>query len=148
LFVAKRQDKTPTFYLPSWGWAPNKVKCVLTASGDDLAETSDDMKNTRTFADLEKRRLVTKLRVGREAKKAATGKCGGRMNYQERSPEVVALAKELAKPPAGSAPNRGLSLRQISAELAKRGHFSATGTPFTAAAISRMLGDAHQPHGG
>ncbi len=56
---------------------------VLTASGDDLTNTDDPMKVfTRqiagAFAQLEKARLVAKLRVARERKRAEGGKVEGR----------------------------------------------------------------------
>ena len=55
-------------------------------------------------------------------------------------PEVVAIAKALRrKKPKGGR----MSLRDISAELAARGHFNSRGKPFNATAIASMLeGDA------
>jgi DNA invertase Pin-like site-specific DNA recombinase len=84
----------------------------------------------------EKAMLVAKLRGARERKKRETGKCGGRQNYAERSPEMVALAKKLARYPVNG---RKRSLRDISAELAAKGFVSASGEPFHAAAIARMI---------
>jgi hypothetical protein len=66
------------------------------------------------FAQLEKSRLVRKLRKARERKRAAAGKCEGRKSYGEARPEVVAVAKELQA--------ASMSLRKISAELAARGY--------------------------
>src|SRR5271169_6125297 len=59
---------------------------VLTANGDDLTVTDDHMKVAMrqiagTFAQLEKARLVAKLKAARDRKKAETGKCGGRKSY-------------------------------------------------------------------
>jgi len=45
----------------------------------------------------EKAALVAKLKGARDRKRAATGKCGGRKSYEERDPEMVALAKKLAR---------------------------------------------------
>ena len=45
------------------------------------------------ISEFEKTLLVAKLKAARDRKKAATGKCGGRKSYEERSPEMVALAK-------------------------------------------------------
>ena len=94
---------------------------VVTAGGDDLTNTDDEMKVAMrqiagAFAQLEKSRLVRKLREARERKRADTGKCEGRRSYSEARPDVVAAAKELR---AG-----GLSLRKISAALAERGHLT------------------------
>lgn len=84
----------------------------------------------------EKASLVAKLKGARERKKAETGKCGGRQSYVERNAEMVALAKKLHRYPANG---RRLSLRDVSAELAAQGHVAASGKPFGAAAVARML---------
>jgi hypothetical protein len=47
-------------------------------------------------AEYEKARLVAKLKAARDAKKAVTGKCGGRKTYAERDPALVQAAKELS----------------------------------------------------
>src|SRR5271165_174176 len=67
---------------------------VVTASGDDLTDTSDPMKKAMrqiagAFAELEKARLVAKLRGARERKRAKAGKCEGRKSLAERSPELI-----------------------------------------------------------
>ena len=86
---------------------------VCSAGADDLTNTVDEMKVAMrqiagAFSQLEKSRLVRKLREARERKRAETGKCEGRKSYAEVRPEVVALAKELR--------SGGMSLRKISAE--------------------------------
>jgi DNA invertase Pin-like site-specific DNA recombinase len=110
---------------------------VVVANGDDLTNTDDPVKAAMrqivgAFSQLEKARLVAKLRVARERKKAETGKCGGRHSYAEGMPETVALTKQLHAD--------GLSYRKISAELASRGHTTGTGKPHVASAIQKMLG--------
>jgi DNA invertase Pin-like site-specific DNA recombinase len=87
----------------------------------------------------EKAMLVAKLRGARERKKREFGKCGGRLNYAERSPEMVALARKLARYPVNG---RKRSLRQIANELAKAGFLAASGQPFHAAAVARMIAKA------
>jgi hypothetical protein len=52
--------------------------------------------------------------------------------YAEAMPETVALATQLQ---AG-----GLSYRKIAAELAARGHLTASGKLHSASAIQKMLG--------
>jgi Resolvase, N terminal domain len=74
-----------------------------------------------------------KLRVAREAKRAATGKCEGRKSYAERDPSLVPAAKEL------SAQRPRLSLRKISAALAERGFVMGNGKPYPAMSVSNML---------
>jgi hypothetical protein len=83
------------------------------------------------FAQLEKARLVAKLKAARDHKKAQMGKCGGRKSYAEARPEIVALVKELH--------GQRLSYRKISAELAQRGHLTGGGRPYVASAIQAML---------
>ena len=56
---------------------------VLTANGDDLTVTDDHMKVAMrqiagTFAQLEKGRLIAKLKAARDRKREAHGKCEGR----------------------------------------------------------------------
>jgi DNA invertase Pin-like site-specific DNA recombinase len=87
-------------------------------------------------AQFEKAALVAKLKGARDRKKAATGKCGGRLNYAERSPEMVALAKKLARYPVDG---RKRSLREIAAELASSGFVATSGKPFNPAAVARMI---------
>jgi DNA invertase Pin-like site-specific DNA recombinase len=106
---------------------------VLTATGDDLTNTDDPMKVAMrqiagAFSQLEKARLVAKLKAAREAQ----GKLGGRKGYAEAMPETVALAKQLHAD--------GMSYRKISAALAAQGHVTGTGKPHVASAIQKMLG--------
>ena len=58
--------------------------------------------------------------------------------YQETKPELVALARRLARrsPKTGKA----RSLRQIAAELAMAGYTTANGVAFSAAQVKRFLG--------
>jgi DNA invertase Pin-like site-specific DNA recombinase len=88
-------------------------------------------------AQFEKAALVAKLRGARERKKRETGKCGGRKSYAERNPEMVALAKKLARYPLNG---RKRSLRDVAAELEKMGHVAASGRRYEAAAVARMIG--------
>jgi DNA invertase Pin-like site-specific DNA recombinase len=105
---------------------------VLTANGDDLTVTDDHMKVAMrqiagAFAQLEKARLVVKLRQARER----SGKLGGRKSYAEARPETVALAKQLQA--------AGMSYRKISAALAAEGHLTARKKPYVASAVQAML---------
>jgi len=83
------------------------------------------------IAEFEKASLVAKLKAARERKVAAGGRGTGRWRYDEARPEVVALARELR--------SQGLSLREISAALAERGHVTGGGKPYVASAIQTML---------
>jgi DNA invertase Pin-like site-specific DNA recombinase len=117
---------------------------VLTASGDDLTDTEDEMRVMvrqvmGAFAELERKRLVKKLKAARERKKAerkqvtldGRGKCGGRESLREKRPEVVEAARAV---------NDGRSLDKIAAVLAEQGHVTPSGKPYGASAIQSMLG--------
>jgi DNA invertase Pin-like site-specific DNA recombinase len=109
---------------------------VLTANGDDLTNTDDPMKVAMrqiagAFSQLEKARLVAKLKAARDRKRTETGKCEGRRSYVESMPDTVALAKQLHAD--------GLSYRKISAALAAQGHFTGSGKPHVASAVQKML---------
>jgi DNA invertase Pin-like site-specific DNA recombinase len=88
------------------------------------------------ISQFEKASLVAKLKAARDRKIAAGLKCGGRKGLSELRPDVVALAKKLRrKRPKGGQ----RSLREVAAELAKRGHLSHSGKPFTARSVNNML---------
>jgi DNA invertase Pin-like site-specific DNA recombinase len=89
-----------------------------------------------SVSQFEKAMLVAKLKGARDRKKAATGKCGGRKNYEERNPEMVALAKKLARYTVNG---RKRSLRDVAAELEAAGHTTADGKRYAATAVSRMI---------
>ena len=116
---------------------------VITATGDDLTDTSDPMKKAMrqiagAFAELEKARLVNKLRGARERKRekgeriSIDGRaiCEGRKNLREIAPDAIAAAKAL---------NAGNSLRQISAALAEQGFLTRLGKPYSPSAVKKML---------
>jgi DNA invertase Pin-like site-specific DNA recombinase len=88
-----------------------------------------------SVSQFEKAMLVAKLKGARDRKKAVTGKCGGRKSYEERSPEMVALAKKLARYPVNG---RKRSLRDVAAELEAAGH-TTDGKRYTATAVARMI---------
>jgi DNA invertase Pin-like site-specific DNA recombinase len=115
---------------------------VLTANGDDLTDDSDPARKMMrqvagAFAEYEKARLVSKLRVARVRKREATGrKVEGRKSHVELHPEVCALARELRRKPRGG---RRPSLRAVAAELARRGHVNTNGIPYAAKSVASMV---------
>jgi DNA invertase Pin-like site-specific DNA recombinase len=116
---------------------------VLTAAGDDLTDTSDPSRTmlrqiAGSFAEYEKARLVARLKRARDLKRERTGeKVGGRKSHAERDPGLVLEARRLArKPPKG----KQRSLRQIAAELERRGYVNENGVQFSAASVASMLG--------
>jgi DNA invertase Pin-like site-specific DNA recombinase len=88
-------------------------------------------------AQFEKATTVAKLAAARKRKRIATGvKVEGRKSHAEARPDVVKLAKTLArKKPKGGKP----SLRAIAAELAARGFLNERGRPFNPKSIAAML---------
>lgn len=115
----------------------NRGVRVVTSHGDNLTDISDPTRVMMrqiagAFAQYEKARLVARLKRARDLKRERTGrKVGGRKSMAEERPEVVALAKRLRRD--------GLSLREISAELQRRGHITSGGKPFQAIAVARMV---------
>jgi DNA invertase Pin-like site-specific DNA recombinase len=111
---------------------------VLTAGGDDLTNTDDPFKVAMrqiagAFAQLEKARLVGKLRAARERKRKGGHKVEGRKSLAQKRPEAVDLARKL------SDQRPRLSLREIAAGLASEGFSTPRGLPYSASAVSRMI---------
>jgi DNA invertase Pin-like site-specific DNA recombinase len=114
---------------------------VLTASGDNLTETDDPYKVAMrqmagVFAQLEKARLVHKLKAARDRKKATGVKVEGRKSFKELHPAMVALAKKLHRYPVNG---KRRSLREIAGELAQAGHLDSKGRTFSAQSIKNMI---------
>ena len=82
----------------------------------------------------EKASLVEKLRRARQRIRAERGRCEGRKPVPL---EVVTEARRLHR--QNPKTHRRLSLRQIAAGLANKGLFTKLGTPYSAAAVRRML---------
>jgi DNA invertase Pin-like site-specific DNA recombinase len=130
---------------------------VLTAAGDDLTATDDPFKKAMrqiagAFAELEKARLVAKLRHARERIRNERGKCEGRKSRIEKAEKAkkdnnAKMAKalmgpvEMAKRLRRASPKTGerRSLRKISAELAAAGYLNERGQPFNPNSIKLML---------
>jgi len=85
----------------------------------------------------EKAMIVSKLRMARDRKRAATGKCEGRKSHAESSPGAVALARKLHRKPKHT--EKRLSYRKIAAALFQQGHMAASGKPYSASSIASML---------
>ena len=92
------------------------------------------------ISEFEKASTVAKLAGARRRKRIATGaKVEGRKSHIEERPEVVALAKALARKRPGG---KRLTLVAISAELAAQGHVNERGKPFHHKSVASMLGRA------
>ncbi|MGH1419431.1 MAG: recombinase family protein [Hyphomicrobiaceae bacterium] len=116
---------------------------VFAANSDKLTETDDPMKKALrqiagVFAELEKSRLVGKLKSARDRKSEATGKrIEGRKAIHQTHPDAVLLAKRLrrANPKTGGRP----SLREISKALEDAGYTNERGQPFAATSVKNMV---------
>jgi DNA invertase Pin-like site-specific DNA recombinase len=111
------------------------VKLIAADSPDTFVDDGPTATMVRqvlgAVSQFEKAGLVAKLKAARDRRIAAGKKCGGRKSLIERDPVAVALARLLAK--------EGKTLRAIAAELAATGHLAASGKPYAATAINRML---------
>ena len=88
------------------------------------------------IAQFDKATLVAKLKAARDRVKERTGKCGGRRSHAEARPDVAQLARQLRrKRPKGGQ----RSLRQIAAELERRGHVNERGARYSAMSVRNML---------
>ncbi|MDB5244052.1 MAG: serine recombinase [Spirosoma sp.] len=117
---------------------------VLTSSGDDLTETDDEMRvafrqMAMAFSQLEKTRLVKKLKGARDRMSVAAGqRIEGRKSHGEKNPALVREARRLARKNPRTGTSR--SLREIAADLAELGFTTAKGLPFSASQVKRLVG--------
>jgi DNA invertase Pin-like site-specific DNA recombinase len=116
---------------------------ILTSRGDDLTDSDDEMRVAMrqiagVFSQLEKTRLVKKLRGARDRKSADAGKrVEGRPSHAVERPWVVAAAKRLRR--ANPKTRERRSYRAISAELAAMGYLNAHGRPFNVKSVRAMV---------
>lgn len=88
-------------------------------------------------SEFEKAQLVSKLKVARDRKRKATGKCEGRKGYAETNPELVKVAKRLRR--ASPKTGKRKSLRAIASELFEMGYATATGKPLGPKTIMSLV---------
>ncbi len=120
----------------------NRGVTVLTANGDDLTNEDDELKVALrrivgAIVELEKTRLVKKLRSARERVRQEKGKCEGRKSFKETHPDLVALAKRLRRKSPKTGKRR--SLTKISRELETAGFVNERGKPFNHKSVRSML---------
>jgi hypothetical protein len=104
------------------------------------------------FSQLEKTRLVKKLKAARDRRRRDIGKCEGRKTRVERAKSIdkqagealeknleaaVAMAKRLRR--ASPKTHERMSYRQISAALAESGFLSERGGPYHPQSIKKMI---------
>src|SRR5262245_24127834 len=117
------------------------VRLLSACDGQNLTEETDEMTEgmvtiMAVFAQIEKKRLVKKLKAARDRKSDSRGRrIEGRKDYCETRPELVHATKRLIH---GNRKGR-LSLRGVSARLEEMGFTTSNGTRFSAAQIRRLL---------
>jgi DNA invertase Pin-like site-specific DNA recombinase len=121
------------------GFAMLKGLGVTLIAADSPASFLDDGSTSKLIrqilgavAEFDKAMTVAKLKGARDRVRRREGKCEGRKSYAERDAGMVALAKEIK--------SRGVSLRDVAAELAARGYTTPSGKAYSASAITSMLG--------
>ena len=90
-------------------------------------------------SEFEKAMLVSKLRGARNRKRAATGHCEGRKGYDQTNPDLVSLAKKLHRYPVNG---KRRSLRDVAQDLETKGYLTASGKPFSATQVKRLIDPA------
>lgn len=117
------------------------INCV---TGEDVtASMSEDpmrkalIQIQSVFSELEKSRLVSKLRRAREAKKQATGKCEGRKAFGEKEGEgeVIEMMRSLRRKRDG----QRMSFARIAEELNARKVPTRTGAPWHTTTVQNIL---------
>ena len=117
------------------------VRLLSASDGQNLTQETDEMTEgmvtiMAVFAQIEKKRLVKKLRAARDRKSIQRGRrVEGRKGYGETSPELVRAAKRLTH---GNR-KRHFSLREISRRLVELGYSTSSGKSFSATQIKRLL---------
>src|SRR5215468_7086289 len=122
---------------------------VITSRGDDLTESDDEMRVAMrqivgVFSQLEKTRLVKKLRAARERKRqSGDPRWTGRKPHAEKHPSAVAMAKRLRR--ANPITGKRRSLRKIADELAVAGYRNERCAVYSAKNVRAMLAQRSGP---
>lgn len=124
--------------------AQHGVTLINCVTGEDVtASMSEDpmrkalIQIQSVFSELEKSRLVGKLRKARDAKKAQTGKCEGRKAFGEKpgEPEVIALMRSLRRKRSG----KQMSFAKIAEELNRQNVPTRTGASWQTTTVQNIL---------
>ena len=90
-----------------------------------------------SISQFEKSQLVAKLKVARDRKRKATGRCEGRKSAVEINPQLLADARRLRRRNRASGSQR--SYQRIADELFKLGYCTASGKPYQRDFVYRLL---------
>jgi len=124
--------------------AHHEIKLINCVTGEDVTASmaEDPMRKAliqiqSVFSELEKSRLVSKLRRAREAKKEMTGKCEGRDAYGEKEgeSEIIELMRSLRRLHRG----KRMSFAKIAVELNSRKVPTRTGAKWHTTTVKNIL---------
>jgi DNA invertase Pin-like site-specific DNA recombinase len=124
--------------------AQHQITLINCVTGEDVtASLSDDpmrkalIQIQSVFSELEKSRLVSKLRRAREAKRQEIGKCEGRKAFGEKPGEhkIVDLMRLLRRKRSG----KRMSFAKIAAELNQRNISTRTGAVWHTTTVKNIL---------
>lgn len=124
--------------------AQHKIALVNCVTGEDVTAllSEDPMRKAliqiqSVFSELEKSRLVVKLRRAREAKREKTGRCEGRKPFGAKpgENEAIELMRFLRRKRAG----RRMSFTAIAAELNQRKIPTRTGAPWHQRTVQNIV---------
>ena len=117
------------------------VALIAANTGEDVTTTDDPMREAMVqiqgvFAQLDKRLLVRKLRVAREAKRKTTGRCEGVKPFGALPGEQAIVERIVSLRQYGAAMKGArLSFDKIAAALNLEGVPSRTGRPWSGATV-------------
>jgi DNA invertase Pin-like site-specific DNA recombinase len=124
--------------------AQHSITLINCVTGEDVtaALADDPMRKAliqiqSVFSELEKSRLVAKLRRAREAKREVNGKCEGRKAFGEKpgENEVVAMMRSLRRKRGG----KRMSFANIAVELNRRSVPTRTGAQWHVTTVRNIL---------
>jgi site-specific DNA recombinase len=124
--------------------AQHEITLINCVTGEDVTASleSDPMRKAliqiqSVFSELEKSRLVAKLRRAREAVKQRDGKCEGRKAFGEKEGEheIVDLMRLLRRKRSG----KRMSFAKIACELNQRAMPTRTGTTWQTTTVRNIL---------
>lgn len=128
------------------GFAMLKGLGITLIAADSPASFLDDGPTSKLIrqilgavAEFDKAMTVAKLKGARDRarRQSENDKCEGRKSYEERDPQMVALARYLR----GGNGWRPYSLREVSAELAAYGYTTPSRKHYSASAVASMLAE-------
>lgn len=123
------------------------IALISASTGENITEAvaSDPMSEAMVliqgvFAQVEKKRLVVKLRKAREDTRRETGRCEGRkpFGYYEGEAETVQLIRRLRRKPRGKGKRR-MSYAAIADALNSRAVSTRTGAPWHWRTVQNVL---------